>query len=162
MRKYSVVYDELGHKEGGIYCFLPFDNLDRYNKGVFKIGYAVSFRDRTEKYHTYFPTGVHIVAILESPQVRRPETKKMFYPRVEKAIIDYIEKHGGTRITSTARLNNETELVYTNLATIEKAFKMAETEYGGKAFCYHLRELQNERKRLMAAKHYTGEIIIPI
>ena len=67
-KKYTVLYDELKIKRGGIYCILPFSTLDINHKAVFKIGMAKNFQHRSKQYHTYFPHGVYYVAFLEEPR----------------------------------------------------------------------------------------------
>ena len=44
---------------GGVYCFYPFDLLDR-GKGVFKIGMTSHYHGRINSYHTYFPMGMYM------------------------------------------------------------------------------------------------------
>jgi hypothetical protein len=151
--KHTVVYDELEHKEGGIYCYLPFDNLDNSNKGVFKIGRATSYRSRTEQYHTYLPAGVWFVAFLEAPN--------RSYAYVEKKILEYVEKNGGVRITTPARLK-PTEWVYASVSQIHKAFEEAEKEFKGTATLYKLGNLAKERNNMMKSKHFLGEVVVPV
>ena len=50
MSKHTVLRDELKVKGGGIYCFLPYERLDKHKKAVFKIGLAIDFNQRTENY----------------------------------------------------------------------------------------------------------------
>ena len=70
-KKWSVLRDDMGIKEGGIYAITPFDRLNEYNKTVFKVGMADDFVRRIENnYSTYFPNGLCINAILGSPPVR--------------------------------------------------------------------------------------------
>ena len=53
-KKYTIIRDELNLKGGGLYCYLPFGNLDKHHKAIFKVGLAMNFNSRTEQYHTYF------------------------------------------------------------------------------------------------------------
>ena len=46
-KKLSVVGDELKLKKGGLYCYMPFENVDANHKAVFKIGLAIDFEKRT-------------------------------------------------------------------------------------------------------------------
>jgi len=41
-KKVTVVRDELDLKGGGLYCFLPFERIDKHKKAVFKIGLATN------------------------------------------------------------------------------------------------------------------------
>ena len=63
-KKYTVIRDELKIKGGGLYCFLPYANLDKFHKSIFKVGLADNFNKRNEQYSTYFPLGVYFVAFL--------------------------------------------------------------------------------------------------
>lgn len=61
-KKVTILNDELKIKGGGLYCYMPFEKLDKHKKAVFKIGLAIDFNSRTEIYHTYYPNGVYMVA----------------------------------------------------------------------------------------------------
>ena len=54
-------------KGGGVYCYLPFDNLDRSGNSMFKIGMTTNFRKRENNYHTSLPQGMWQVAMLIDP-----------------------------------------------------------------------------------------------
>ena len=110
-KKKTIVRDELELKGGGLYCYMPFEHLDKHHKAVFKIGMAVDFNKRTEQYHTYFPLGVYMIAFLEDPPIprttRRNKTEtptKAHYLKIEKFIFDLVDKNGGERIYSTTRV----------------------------------------------------------
>jgi hypothetical protein len=180
-RKLTVIRDELNIQNGGIYCFMPFDRLDNKSKAVFKIGMSMNFSSRAEQYHTYFPLGVYMIAFLENPTQRvtrsQPQlTKKEFFLKVERWIMDYIEKNGGQRIYSTARVQNanvakdgQTEWFYTSDSVIHEAFFEAEKKFNGTVHLFHLEGLDPVTNRFTsindnAAKnekypHYTGKII---
>ena len=121
----------------GIYCFYPFDSaLDKYHKGVFKIGMTLNLHDRTYGYHTYFPEGVFIVGKLETPTIGRPKDKKDFkkyITSVETFIFKEVVAGGAHRITMDTRSRGgKTEWFYTDEKTIDNAFKKAKKKFGGK------------------------------
>ena len=103
-KKYTIVRDELNLKGGGLYCYLPFGNLDKHHKAIFKVGLAMNFNGRTEQYHTYFPLGVYMIAFLEEPRIpiktrsKNEVSKKEQYIKIENFIMDYLTKEGATRI----------------------------------------------------------------
>ena len=70
MNKPRVIRDELLiDKKGGVYAFMPFDNIDGDKKAVFKIGITMGdFNERVESYHSYFPNGVYMIAFLIEPK----------------------------------------------------------------------------------------------
>ncbi len=161
-KKATVVRDELNLKGGGLYCFLPFERIDKNKKAVFKIGLATnSFNTRIEQYHTYFPNGVYMVAFLENPPVpkrlrsRPNETpKKQHYLAIEKFIFDNVVDNGGKRLYSTTRTKNknannegETEWVYTNEKIIHNAFNDAKDKYGGNLKLFYLEGLDPDTNK---------------
>jgi len=153
-KKYTVVYDELQLKGGGLYCFLPFANLDKNHKAIFKIGVAMNFKSRTEQYHTYFPNGVYMVAFLEEPRIpiktrsKKGITKKEQFLKIENFIMDYLVKEGAKRVYATTRIiklneNNEgqTEWFYTDENLIHEAFTEAKKKFGGEIHLFYLEGL---------------------
>ena len=162
-KKATVVRDELKLKGGGLYCYMPFERLDKHKKAVFKIGMATDFNHRTEGYHTYFPEGVYMVAFLQNPPVPRGllrrytkeekekldkgknSLKRIHYMIIEKFVFDYVNTHGGKRIHSTTRVKNlnvenegETEWTYTDELIVHEAFDEAHKIYGGNLHTYFL------------------------
>jgi hypothetical protein len=149
-KKYTIVRDELKLKGGGIYCYLPFGNIDKHHKAIFKVGMAMNFNKRTEQYHTYFPLGVYMIAFLEEPpfvktRSKKENTKKEHYIKVEKFIMSYLTKEGATRVYSTTRaqlLNDKkegkTEWFYTNEDLIHEAFTEANKKFGGELKLFYL------------------------
>jgi hypothetical protein len=181
-RKLSVIRDELNISNGGIYCFMPFERLDKYKKAIFKIGMSMDFSSRAEQYHTYFPLGVYMIAFLESPSQRVTRntnqfTKKEYYLKVERWIMDYIEKNGGQRIYSTTRVHNanvakegQTEWFYTSVELIHEAFVEAEKKFNGIVHLFYLEGIDPQTNRFSSINdtatqnerynpHYTGKII---
>ena len=123
----------------GIYCFYPFDSpLDKYGKGVFKIGMTLDINDRTYGYHTYFPEGVFIFAVLRTPLIGRNEYAtdkaglRRYITAVEKFIFKEVVDNGGHRVTMDVRKDGKTEWFYTDEDTIDNAFKKAHKKFGGK------------------------------
>ena len=151
-KKFSVIEDELKIKGGGLYCIFPFERIDRNQKAVFKIGLAINFRSRETNYHTYFPLGFHIVAVLANPPVReqssrssKGQTKLSKYKTIEKYIFDYIEENKGKIIHSTTRVNHpnaegegKTEWVYCDEVLIHEAFESAQRKFKGSLHNFYL------------------------
>lgn len=184
-KKHSVIRDELKLKGGGLYCFLPYNRIDKNKKAVFKIGLAINFNNRTEQYHTYFPNGVYMIAFLENPPVPRntranqnEKPKRVHYQIIEKFLFNYVQAHGGKRIYSTTRTRNpnekkegETEWIYTDETTIHEAFIEAKNKYGGRLELFYLEGLDPKTNQLTSINqianqeekskepHYTGKII---
>ena len=118
----------------GIYCFFPFDQLDKKGFGVFKIGMTTSFDNRIKNYHTYLPKGVYYKCFLKNPtQKRNGMDVASYYIHIEREIFDDVKTLGGQVITMDIRKNNygETEWIYANEQMIEDAFDKAYAKYGG-------------------------------
>lgn len=183
-KKITVVRDELELKGGGLYCFMPFERIDKKKKAVFKIGLATNFNSRLEQYHTYFPNGVYMVAFLENPplpKVLRSKPKetptKQHYLAIEKFIFNNVVENGGKRLYSTTRVKNpnadkegETEWVYTNEVIIHNAFLEAKKKYGGNLKLFYLEGIDPNTNKLTSINelakqledktpNYTGKII---
>jgi hypothetical protein len=170
--KYTVIGDELNHthSDGSVYCFMVFDYLDARKKAVFKIGMTTTkLPKRVEQYHTYFPNGITLVAVIENPTKDLPlktkaKNRGMHYEKIEKYIMDDIVKNGGFRINATTRIRKggDTEWVYTDLATIHKAFQKAQKIFGGEFTPYNLNDFHKEIETATKKKHFMGQYIFPL
>ena len=170
--KYTVIGDELNHthKYGSIYCIMAYDYLDAKKKSVFKIGMTTSkLPKRVEQYHTYFPNGITLVAVIENPTNKlfmktKAPIRKIHYEEIEDFIMDEIVKMGGFRINATTRVrkDGDTEWVYTDLNTIHKAFSKAHKEYGGDFTPYNLNDFNKEMETAKKKKHFMGQYIFPL
>ena len=127
--------DELKIKKSGVYCIMPFSELDKNNKAIYKIGIScgTSFYNRLEQqYHTYFPMGFYYSNFLEAPtRLRKKRTNLVYYREIEKFIFDHIENE--IKIKSNARINQDkqTEWFYCCSDDLKKVFDLAQKKYGG-------------------------------
>jgi hypothetical protein len=181
-KKVTVIRDELQLKGGGLYCYMPFERLDKDKKAVFKIGMAIDFNKRTEGYHTYFPEGVYMVAFLQNPPVPRDllrsytkekkakldkgkgSMKKIHYLNIEKFVLNYVDTHGGKRIHSTTRMKNlneenkgETEWTYTSDDVVHEAFDEAHKKYGGTLHSYYLEGVDSDTNQFTSINQIATE-----
>ena len=120
---------------GGVYAFYPFDKFDENGKGVYKIGMTTNFHKRIGSYHTYLPEGMYFQAFLQNPSLKRKGRENTsYYIAIEKEIFRRIEDLGGEVVKMEVRKtdNLRTEWIYTNQATIDKAFREADIKYSGK------------------------------
>ena len=184
-KKATVVRDELKINGSGLYCILPFANLDKDEKAVFKVGLAINLNHRIESYHTSYPLGVYICAILSNPplppQTRgRSITRKVLLTIIESFLFTYIENHGGKRIYSTTRIkkmneNKEgiTEFFYTDEFLIHEAFSAGKAKFGGDLHLYLLEGFDEETGKMTSINNtanedekikpnYTGKIIFKL
>ena len=177
-RKYTVLQDELGFKGGGLYAIMPFDKLDTHGKAMFKVGMAEKFKGRIDGYHTEFPQGFYIVAMLENPtgyrKVRNIKTNAIdsigsvsYYRRIENYVFDRLADSKAKRITSTTRVRGagadgkgHTEWFYTDADAIHSAFEDAHAKYGGRVEYYHLDDVNANYEKIVKRKRkYIGEIV---
>ena len=168
-RKENVIRDELKIKGDGFYCFFPFERLDKYHKGIFKIGYTTNTNsNRVENYHTYFSLGVYVIASLENLYskgiVRNGYTKDMFYRTIEDHLFRILERSGAEPINTTTRVMRESksEWFYTNVKTIHNAFIEISNQYGGDLKLFNLRGVFRTADENQKRKHYNAEIYYPI
>ena len=142
----------------GLYCFYPFDALDKDGKGIWKIGLATNISKRLQQYHTYFPAGVYGKCFLSKPDLFRKvgeaDTLKKYLLTIEKFIFERLKKGGSIQIKKYDDSRQFSEWVYTNEKTIEKAFEEAQDEFGGKLY---ITDVKHSFKKV-ASKHFTGEI----
>lgn len=149
-RKANVLMDELGYSknDSGLYCILPFANLEGQGdkrRAAFKFGMTSnSLEHRIDSYHTAYPTGVFIFAILSDIKVpphtrNRPHyTKKQWYLKAEEFLFKKLTELGAKRYLSTARVRQlsgteggVSEFFDANLEQIQKAFELTQEKFGG-------------------------------
>ena len=191
-KKWSVVRDDLNIKGGGLYCILPFSNIDEKGKAAYKVGATLDFNKRFESYHTSFPQGFYVVCIIERPPIPHRLRGKItgkrasYYKSLEALLIERIEKMGGERIRSNARvrgsdidkdLGGRTEWFYTSYNTIFAAFqdvqresvKVADENNEGKAkrrrsqvnnfHSFNTSNVNAITRRTIANAKYVGQIV---
>jgi hypothetical protein len=185
MVKKTYVIDDLGIKGGGVYCFMPFDNVDKKGMAVFKVGMSINFKNRIESYHTYFPNGVYMIEFLEEPPIPKEWNPKKegkisnYYKKLEKIVIDDIDKQLkednklGKRITTSTRVKKggKTEWFYTKVGVIREAFKVAQHYANSVSKKYKLhdnnlhpftinnRELNNKLVKDEETSSYVGKLV---
>jgi len=122
------MFEKYYTKYKGIYCFLPFENIDNKNKTVMKIGNtAVNFQIRLQQYHTYYINGIYVLFFIK---IETREGNK--YPTNFKQILNYIENYilskiqdnGAVILVNQQRTYNSgrSEWVYDTLSNVKKAF----------------------------------------
>jgi len=163
MRTYPYLEREIIHGSG-IYCFFPFDSLDRHKKGVFKIGMAGNFDNRIRSYHTYLPQGFYYKCFLNKPSLKKNGLDTFrYYVMIEREIFNNIVANGGQIIHMAIRKKNrgETEWIYASEKMIEDAFDAAYEKYGGKHTDLEigdLHDLDKARAELKKNSIFRGEI----
>ena len=69
IRKATYIKDTLKISGGGCYAWIAYQDVDKNNKGVFKVGMALNFSSRGENYFTSHPLGLYFVCFLQNPVV---------------------------------------------------------------------------------------------
>ncbi len=164
VKKYTVCRMELKIKDKtGLYAFLPFEQLDRDNKAVFKIGLTANdLQDRLENYHTYFPEGVYIVFFLSFEE----SLARNMYKRLESLLFKAIMVNGGNRLQFTSRPGRandyqNSEWFYPNWKALQTSFYEIQEKHGGIMHEYNLENI-NQRYRNRKdgpEKLYNAEIL---
>ena len=164
VKKYNVVTDEYGLRNGGVYAIMPFEELDEYGKAIFKVGMAEHFDERTEAYHGYFPLGVYLTAFLKDISIPAGKRASTIYKNAEKFIFNELDKRSDVyRLHASTRVKNDgrTDYFYTTPEAIHEVFKKAEKEVGGKADNRYLHHINKAAKNNMNYKgrKYIGKIV---
>ena len=156
--KENVIRDRLLITGNGVYCYLPYEKLDKDNKAVMKIGITTdTFSRRVEQYHTYYPLGVLLVGFLEIAPKKLGRSWTTYYKEIETFIFKKMKELGAKQIESTTRIK-PTEWFYCDEKQVRDAFKLAEQEFGGNLHLFHLKNINRDANRLKRKKHYDAEI----
>lgn len=159
--KYTVANDELGLEgKQGLYCFFPFEKLDKNNKGVFKIGLTSSqYYKRIEQYHTYLPMGVYIISVLIAQPMEDKKEQSKIIRNMEKDLMEELLRIGSKQIVTTTRIK-QTEWFYTSPHLIFNAFSYVQEKYPkSKLLDYHSQDINTIGNKNLAAKNtYIGQI----
>ena len=165
--KYTVANDELKLKgKSGVYCFLPYERLDKSKKAIFKCGMTTQdFAARIENYHSFYPLGVYMCFFLTVPKLKRGQEKETVIREMEKSLFRYIDEEGGKRLKfpsrPTIKWDYNSEWFYTNFGVLDSAFEKVSDLYpGSKLYKYDDSEIENNYKNNMKSKHrYVAEIV---
>jgi Meiotically up-regulated gene 113 len=164
IKKHTVAHDELLLRDGGLYCFLPFERLTKKN-AVFKVGMtSQSLNKRLEQYHSAFPLGVYIVFYLSYPRIKRGQDKDKLYRDMERKLISNLKETKAKMLIFPSRPNQRSEWFYTNFNDLQTAFRQVQAEYGGILHEYSLDEIDAQYETTMKSrgKKYVGEIIFKV
>ena len=169
IKKYNVLHDELKIRgRSGIYCFLPYETVDKEGKAVFKIGMTTrDFAVRIEEYHTYYPLGVYMCLFLTF-QGMKPVPKadrKKHHETIERAVFEAVAAHHGKRLKFPSRPGrkgnyDKAEWVYASFEQIRDAFDDVRQIYGGTLEAFNLDGLERNYQTNMQHKHkYEAKIV---
>lgn len=175
VRKNTVIHSELKIVgKSGIYCFLPYETLDKRSKAVFKIGMTTrDFADRIEDYHTYYPLGVYMVFLLTYEKMRgfsrlSAADKKTKKKVLEEAVMNAVVEFEGQRMQFHSRpgrtgVNPRSEWVYASYEQIEQAFEKVQTDNGGVLHKGHLNDINTTYAHNKKAKNiYEAKILYTV
>jgi hypothetical protein len=175
--KYTVANDDLKLKnKNGLYCFLPYENLDKKGKAIFKIGMTTQdFANRIENYHSYYPMGVYMVFFLSFSKKRvstdvdkkkeQLKLEKSRFESIEKELFELVVKNEGKRIKFPSRPSQSwmfpSEWFYTDIQTLQTSFEEIQKIHGGKLLSFHLDDIANNFKNNKKDKRdkYLAEIV---
>lgn len=156
--KENVIRDKLLIEGNGVYCYLPYEKLDKAGKAVMKIGITTdTFARRVEQYHTYYPLGVVLVCFLEVAPKKVGKSWTTYYKEIESFVFKEMNERGAKQIESTTRIK-PTEWFYCDDKQVRDSFRATEREFGGKLHLYHLKNINRDANRMKRRKHYDAEI----
>lgn len=122
------MYDKYYSKFKGVYCFMPYENIDNKNKTIIKIGNtSVNFQTRLQQYHTYYINGIYVLFFIKiepKHRVEYPTNFKQIINYIENYILSQIQDNGGIILVNQKRTYNagRSEWVYDTLGNIKKIF----------------------------------------
>jgi hypothetical protein len=114
---------------GGVFCFMPYDFLDKYRMQNFKLQSSSNIHN--ENFKEYYPNGFSMIAWLLSPDKERRKYSVYldYYTNIINFILLTIKQNGGQ--TPDLVNGNETGWIYCSIEQIHDAFKTAQSIYGG-------------------------------
>jgi hypothetical protein len=165
--KYTVANDELNLKgKSGLYCFLPYERLDKSKRAIFKCGMTTQeFAARIENYHSYYPLGVYMCFFLSPPRMKRGQDKDKTIREMERILFQKIQDVGGKRMQfpsrPTQKWDYSSEWFYTSFSELSDAFESVSDLYAGsKLEQFDSTEFNKNFEKNMKSKHkYVAEIV---
>ena len=114
------------HK-GGIFCYMPYDALDKYEKSIFKIDTSNNIEQKIHDLQQYYPSGFFVIAIL----VLQNKSKRM-HENLQKIVLKRLINQGG-------KIQTKFEKGWICLEkSIHDAFSKLSIENKGDLNLYHL------------------------
>lgn len=168
--KYTVANNELNLKrKSGLYCFLPYERLDKSKKGIFKCGKTTQeFAARIENYHSYYPLGVYMCFFLSPARMKKGQDKDKTIAEMERILFQKIQDVGGKRMQFPSRPTQKwdfsSEWFYTSFRELNDAFEAVSDMYpGSKLQQFDSSEFDKNFKEIMKTKNkYVAEIVYSV
>jgi hypothetical protein len=146
---------------GGVFCYMPYNSLDKQNKSTFKIESGVNILEQIKKLKIFFPKGFFVIAMLKSPKIGIKEigNNETYYKLVMDKVIEIAIDNGGISDPT-----NDNGWVNTTIDIVHNAFRKAEEMYGGECLEYGLTGKVNDTMNLIDVKNtekpvYVGKVI---
>jgi hypothetical protein len=146
---------------GGVFCYMPYNSLDKQNKSTFKIESGVNILEQIKKLKIFFPQGFFVIAMLKSPKIGIKEIRnnETYYKLIMDKIIEITIDNGGISDPT-----NDNGWVNSTIDIIHNAFRTAEEMYGGECLEYGLTGKINDTMNLIDVKNtekpvYVGKVI---
>ncbi|WP_394759023.1 hypothetical protein [Flavobacterium sp.] len=116
---------------GGIFCYMPFDVLDKQQKQKFKVEFSSDINDQLKKLKTIFPVGFSMIACVTNPKEGKIKNGLYidYYNEIIQFIFLLIQKNGGTSPVFSNKRDNG--WIYCTIDNIHDAFRIAQIQYGG-------------------------------
>ena len=119
--------EPISNIESGIFCYMPYDSLDRLEKSIFKIEISQNINNTIKNLQKYYPSGFYVTAIL----LLKETTTKL--EQILKLILNKLINDGGK-----IQANFETGWIYCAETSIHIIFDKISIENKGILNIYHL------------------------
>lgn len=144
----------ISKQKGGIFCYMPYDALDKYEKSIFKIDTSNDIDQTIKDLQKYYPSGFFVIATL------RLNSKLIDYEQTKQLLLKRLIKNGGK-----SQPNFDKGWIYCLENSIHDSFNKLSTENAnGILNIYHLSG-RNKDTFEMIDKHitdvpiFTGKVV---
>ena len=146
---------------GGVFCYMPYDGLDKSNKSIFKIESSTNIEDSIAQLKKYYPDGFYVNAILLKPQKNKRKGQRFaaYYEVIKDKIIENLISIGG-------EVQNEYDRgwVYCFEQSIHDEFNTTAINYGAGIHIYNLSGRNKDSfkmvdTQLVSVPTFTGKVV---
>lgn len=131
---------------GGIFCYMPYETLDKIEKSIFKIGLATDIKKEFDSLKKYYPNGFFVMACLLNIKFKN-HTEIEHYDFLIEKILQNIIKNGGE-----IPEGYEKGWIYSDEETIHNAFIETNKNHGGTVKLFNLTGISTDNHQKIDIK----------